>query len=402
MSRPLSIAIFHMGFFFSGGGEKLVLLEALELRRRGHDVRVYAPIVDREHCLPDLLERSPATSLLPRVPNVFGVGHAIALLWSSLFAGRLVRGIDADVYLGANQPGAWLARIAARRHGKRYVVYLNQPNRLLAARGIDLETRHVVVKRDFFVLDAVASFGRPVLNALDRSSTRDAAVRLGDGAYVTGQLRSHYGGEWRSCPAAAEVPHRPPTSDREDDPLGYPYLLLTNRHYPQKRFELMFPVIERVRRDRPVMRLVITGQETIYTDRLRAEVARRGLSDAVRFLGLVTEAELARLYRGATVYVYPSPEEDFGMGIVEAMAHGTPAVAWDNAGPTGIIQDGRSGRLIPLGDVRAFGEAVAELVRDEGLRRRIGSGGWERASELFSLTAHGDVLEQALRDAAAR
>jgi len=401
MNRPLRVVIFHLGFFYSGGGEKLVLLEALELRRRGYDVRVYAPIVDHERCLPDLLERSPASSLLPRVPNVFGVGHAIALLWSSLFAGRLVRDIDADVYLGANQPGAWLARTAARQHGKRYVVYLNQPNRLLAARGIDLETRGLVVKKDFFVLDAVASFGRPVLNALDRSSVRDAAVRLGDGAYVTAQLRSHYGGEWRSCPAAAEIASLDGASS-DDGPLGHPYLLLTNRHYPQKRFELMFPVIERVRRERPDVRLVVTGQETLYTERLRADVARRGLSDAVRFLGLVGEAELDRLYRGAAVYVYPSPEEDFGMGIVEAMAHGTPVVAWDNAGPTGIIEDGRSGRLIPLGDVRAFGEAVAQLVCDETLRRRIGQGGWERASEHFSLTAHGDALEQALREAAAR
>ncbi len=45
-----------MGFFYSGGGEKLVLREALELRRRGHQVTVYAPIVDRAACFPELTD----------------------------------------------------------------------------------------------------------------------------------------------------------------------------------------------------------------------------------------------------------------------------------------------------------------------------------------------------------
>jgi glycosyltransferase involved in cell wall biosynthesis len=407
VTAPLRIAIFHLGFFYSGGGEKLVLQEARELRARGHTVEVYAPIVDAAACFPDLMAEIQPRRLLRRIP-VRGVGDGLTLLGSALLAPRLTRGIEADVYLGANQPGAHLAREAARRHGKRYVVYLNQPNRLLSARAVDLETRPLVIKKDFFLLDTVASFGRPILNRLDRRSVRDAAVRLGDGAYMTSVLKTYYGGTWRSCPAAT----RPAADEPLDQAaridgtvqigrraIGRPFILLTNRHYPQKRFEWMFPVIARVREVYPQATLVITGADTAYTDVIRRQADERGLRNAVRFMGLVSELELEALYASAAVYVYPSPEEDFGMGIVEAMGRGTPVVAWDQAGPTGIITDGVDGRRIEIDQVEAFGDAVLALLADDAARERIGRAAWRTATKQFSFTAHTDILESALREA---
>jgi glycosyltransferase involved in cell wall biosynthesis len=408
VTAALRIAIFHLGFFYSGGGEKLVLQEARELRARGHDVEVYAPIVDTAACFPDLMAEVRPRALLRRIPNVGGVGDGLTLLASALLAPALTRGIKADVYLGANQPGAHLAREAARRHGKRYVVYLNQPNRLLAARAVDLETRPLIMKKDFFLLDSAASFGRPLLNRLDRRSVRDAAVRLGDGVYMTAVLKSYYGGAWRSCPAATRPAGREPVDQAERTrgtvqigrrAIRRPFVLLTNRHYPQKRFEWMFPVIARVRARYPQATLVITGSDTPYTDILRRQADELGLRNAIRFMGLVTERELEALYASAAVYVYPSPEEDFGMGIVEAMGRGTPVVAWDQAGPTGIITDGGDGRRIAPENVDAFGDAVLALLVDDAERERMGRAAWRTASDRFSFAAHSEILEGALREA---
>lgn len=406
--RPLRVVVFHLGFFYSGGGEKLVLQQVRWLRAKGHDVALWAPIVDGEACFPDLIREIAPRPLLRRFPDLLGVGDGLTLLAASVGATWLTRGIEADVYLGANQPGAWLARAAARQHRKRYVVYLNQPNRLLNARAVDLETRSLIVKRDFFLLDTMASLGRPILNVLDRRSVLDAAIRLGDGAYMTGVLESHYGGEWRSCPAATTPLASEPTDQRTRVSGGVrigrrtiarPFVLLTNRHYPQKRFEYMLPVIARVRQRYPTATLVITGSDTVYTDVLRRQVDEQGLRRAVRFMGLVGEDELAALYAAAAVYVYPSPDEDFGMGIVEAMGRGTPVVAWDHSGPTGIITDGMDGRRIRLGDVAAFGDAVLELLDDPAQRERIGRAAWRTACDRFSSAAHGATLEAALREA---
>lgn len=407
--RPMRIAVFHLGFFYSGGGEKLVLEQVRWLRAQGHEVALWAPIVDDEACFPDLIRELRPRALLPRVPNAFGVGDGLTLLTASLAASWLTRAVQADVYLGANQPGAWLARSAARRHGRRYVVYLNQPNRLLNARAVDLEARSLIIKKDFFLLDTAASLGRPVLNVLDRRSVQDAAVRLGDGTYMTGVLESHYGGAWRTCPAATTPLTEEPTDQRVRTSgevrigrrtIARPFVLLTNRHYPQKKFEYMLPVIARVRRRYPSATLVITGSDTPYTDVLRRQVDEQGLRRAVRFMGLVAEDELAALYAAAAVYVYPSPDEDFGMGIVEAMGRGTPVVAWDHSGPTGIITDGVDGHRIKPGDIEAFGDAVIALLDDEELRERIGRAAWRTACDRFSFDAHGAILETALREAA--
>lgn len=400
--------VFHLGFFYSGGGEKLVLEQVRWLRDRGHRVELFAPIVDPIACFPELVAEVGPRELLRRSPDLFGVGNGLTLLAAALRAQGLTKHLEADVYLGANQPGAWLARAAARQHDRRYVVYLSQPNRLLLPRAIDRDPSSTAIRRDFYLLSAVANLGRPVLDACDRRSIAEAAVRLGDGAYITTILRFYYGGAWRNCPAATS-----PTSGPHPDhaarvaarvrvggvDIHGPFILLTNRHYPQKRFEDMFPVLERVRTRVPEATLVITGAETSYTDLLRREIRERGLDQAVRFLGLVAEPELELLYRAASVYVYPSPEEDFGMGIVEAMARGAPVVAWDNAGPSMIVEDGRTGRLSPLGDIVAFGEAVLDLMLDGDRADALGRNARAVADARFSQHEHTEILERALYDA---
>lgn len=59
----MKIAIFHLGFFFSGGGEKLVLEEAFDLTKRGHEVALFAPVVDKKACFPDLIKKAKVHSL---------------------------------------------------------------------------------------------------------------------------------------------------------------------------------------------------------------------------------------------------------------------------------------------------------------------------------------------------
>jgi glycosyltransferase involved in cell wall biosynthesis len=101
--------------------------------------------------------------------------------------------------------------------------------------------------------------------------------------------------------------------------LGGPYLLTVATLEPRKNLETLLQAVQLVREKHPELRLAIAGAPGWQAPNLEAE--------GVLPLGYVDDEELAALYRGAEVFVYPSRFEGFGMPIVEAMACGTKVVA---------------------------------------------------------------------------
>jgi len=106
--------------------------------------------------------------------------------------------------------------------------------------------------------------------------------------------------------------------------------------------------------------LVGDGPERIAT---AAEVERLGLAGEVRFLGKVDA--VADLLRAADLFLLPSSSESFGLSALEAMACGVPVVASDVGGLPEVVEDGVSGRLVPVGDVEGMARAAVELLQPE-------------------------------------
>jgi len=80
------------------------------------------------------------------------------------------------------------------------------------------------------------------------------------------------------------------------------------------------------------------------------------------------------LYRSHDLLVLPSVREQFGMAIVEAMAHGLPTVCSDAVGAIGCVVHGETGLVFPVSDRAALGQAMRRLVDDPDLRDRLGRG----------------------------
>ncbi|MGH9424701.1 MAG: glycosyltransferase, partial [Terriglobia bacterium] len=137
--------------------------------------------------------------------------------------------------------------------------------------------------------------------------------------------------------------------------------------------------------------------ESEYTEQLRYLAAGLGLEGVVRFVGLVDETSLHQLYADAVAYVYPAPEEDFGMGIVEAMAAGTPVIAWNRAGPTGTIVDGKTGYLVAPYDTDEFAEKILVLATDREQNRTMGLAAHRHAAERFSYAHHNELISSTLK-----
>lgn len=129
-------------------------------------------------------------------------------------------------------------------------------------------------------------------------------------------------------------------------------------------------------------------------DDLRERVASLGLEDRVRWHGY--EQDTSVLYGGMDVAVVPSTwPEGFSLVTAEAQSAGLPAIATGPGGPTDIIVDGETGRIIGFDDPVALAEALAELEDDE-LRSRWGEAGRRRAQESFSMRRYSDQVRDAL------
>lgn len=139
-----------------------------------------------------------------------------------------------------------------------------------------------------------------------------------------------------------------------------PPLVAVGRLQPQKDFETLLRALAIARNRRDDLRLVILG-EGPERPSLEAEVARLGIGDAVELPGFV--ANPYPLMRAAAGVVLSSRWEGLPTVLLEALAVETPIVATDcPSGPAEILQGGRFGRLVPVGDPEALAGALVDLV----------------------------------------
>jgi glycosyltransferase involved in cell wall biosynthesis len=131
---------------------------------------------------------------------------------------------------------------------------------------------------------------------------------------------------------------------------------------------------------------------------IEAELARLGLSDNVRLLG--DRPDVPDLLARADVFVCSSRSEGMPVSILEAMAAGLPVVASAVGGVPEIVDDGRTGVLVPSGAVLPLADALARLLDDRPGRERMGRAGREAALERYDLPrfrqAHLDLYARLL------
>ncbi len=132
---------------------------------------------------------------------------------------------------------------------------------------------------------------------------------------------------------------------------------------------------------------VIAGDDASPRKEYRAHLERLAaefdLQARVHFTGWLDD--VATFLPALDVFVSSSRVEPFGLVMVEAMAAGVPVVATATGGAREIVEDGVSGRLVPVRDASLLAEAVIALLEDEEERRRMGERARERAREHFSL-----------------
>jgi glycosyltransferase involved in cell wall biosynthesis len=184
---------------------------------------------------------------------------------------------------------------------------------------------------------------------------------------------------------AGPLPATPPAPR-----AAVPTVCVLGRLVPHKRVEFALEAVARIRRRLPSLRLDVVGRGW-WEPRLRETAERLGLGDAVRFHGFVGEVTKRELLASAWVLAMPSIKEGWGLAVMEAAAHGTPAVGLRSAGGLGeSILDGETGLLAE--GAEEFTARIEQVLTDDGLRRSLGEAArlrcatftWERAADEFA------------------
>ncbi|MHB1528894.1 MAG: glycosyltransferase family 4 protein [Acidiferrobacteraceae bacterium] len=131
---------------------------------------------------------------------------------------------------------------------------------------------------------------------------------------------------------------------------------------------------------------------------VRNMAMRLGITERVELLGWVSGANKRQILASAAIYVLPAYYEGLPMSVLEAMADGLPIVTTMVGGLPEVVRDGIEGFLVQPGDVTALAGAIAQLLRDEKLRARMGEAARRMVAARFSIEVVLPKVEAIYRD----
>lgn len=344
-----------------GGGERYVADLTNALVARGHDVYV---AVRPGSPLPPHLQLSPEKILTLPLRNALDVQTARELE-------KFVRRKAIEVIHAHMARDYSLASYAARRNHQtkfiatRHVLFkLNRLHRHTLARATRVIAVSQAVARELRASQIVSNDQIAVIhNGIDVDRIKRTCDGLHPGLFLN-TIGMPGGG-----PLVGSIGELR-TLKRHDDFIRAAAIIL--KEFPETQF-------------------VLAGVGEIR-EQLEKLVAELGLTDHFHFLGWRDDAD--KLLCAMDVFVSASETESFGLAIVEAMAAGTAVVATATEGAQEIIDDQKTGLLVPIGDVKSIAQSVIDLLRDSDKRRRLATKSVETVAKRFSLSRMVDEIEK--------
>ena len=173
---------------------------------------------------------------------------------------------------------------------------------------------------------------------------------------------------------------------------GVPNILFVGRMEPRKGLIHLLRAFRKLQRDGVRARLLLVGTGPGEREARRYVLTRQ--LDDVEFLGRVSEAQKAQLFKTADIYVSPATgRESFGIVLLEAMSAGAPIICSDIHGYRGVVRRERDGILVEPGNADALAASIRRLIDDPALRAQLSRAGEERA-QLFSWERVGQAVEE--------
>ena len=226
------------------------------------------------------------------------------------------------------------------------------------------------IRRAWNVADAVIS--------VSRSTANDARRWFGEKLDLTPRrlhiVHSGLDDRFFSMPAAEKI-----ARVRQRYALSAPYILFVGTLEKRKNLPLLIAAFRRLRdlgyRD---LLLVLAGLPSNGQNEVAKAIARENLTDTVRCLGYVPEADILPLYHGAQLFALPSMHEGFGFPLLEAMACGVPALAANNSAMRELAADQE---MLCFGEAEVWAGKMEQLLFNTKLRQKLIARGLKQARE---------------------
>lgn len=330
----LRVAVVHYWLVGMRGGEK-VLEEILRIFPQAD---IFTHVADRRKLSPGIAQHRITETFIARLPG--GRRHYQKYLG---FMPRALEELDLRGYdlIVSSESGPSKGVIAPP--GSTHVCYVHTPMRYIWDHYPDYSARLGTVGGAYFSMLAHR------LRQWDISTAARVDCFVANSSFVAARVRRYYGRD-------AEVVH--PPVDLNAFRLSAParirdYYLFVSELVRYKRADL---VIEAFRRMGSPLIIVGDGEER--------RALEKTLPANVRMLGRVSAGDLPALFQGARALVFPA-EEDFGIVPVEAMACGTPVIAYRRGGALDSVVDGKTGLFFDRQDPASLIQAILRFEEVE-------------------------------------
>ena len=161
--------------------------------------------------------------------------------------------------------------------------------------------------------------------------------------------------------------------------IDFPYILYVGSVEARKNLPRLLAAYAQLREWSGQWKLVIIGARKWKSNPVFDTVRQLGLESHVHFTGYVEESDLPALYNGASLFVFPSLYEGFGLPVLEAMACGTPVVTSNTSSLPEVAGD--AALLVDPSDVAAIAWAMRRVLDDHALSAKMRAKGLARARE---------------------